>query len=453
MFDIDLILEAAKEDPQTYRDLSKFARENPAPKASAEEKRAAYEQARADATKGAARDARDTKRVSDYAKVGGATTMGDLAAKYEERRVSARELAMAAAKVERTLGYQNDKGDDINTRNARAHLDKALSELLSATQRASKAGILNGSQSGSLKEFIKDCRELDTDDEVEMNSKLRELISDTNRWKVPMLTKTGEKLVSIASLVPDSSRPQPLNTPMGPERAAWLANSHANNSEDKRSPTLQRLDNETEEKSYRKMKDISYASQELRDGIRSGKIPEGTTLKSYLERKAARAEQYAKDNDEPVNPKNTNALQALSTKERLASLHIPTMDDRPVEGCTNVKALVRKWASEHKQPAGQIEIVWGARHNNREDTKNVVVTKPVIWIAGNYYQVPKNDLFTTAKNGIAMDSDKDGNPNPYKGYVKGVKQIDKKKHGDIIAKLKAMANASVVTESTNYFEY
>lgn len=453
MFDIDLILEAAKEDPQTYRDLSKFARENPAPKASAEEKRAAYEQARADATKGAARDARDTKRVSDYAKVGGATTMGDLAAKYEERRVSARELAMAAAKVERTLGYQNDKGDDINTRNARAHLDKALSELLSATQRASRAGILNGSQSGSLKEFIKDCRELDTDDEVEMNSKLRELISDTNRWKIPMLTKTGEKMVSIASLVPDSSRPQPLNTPMNSERAAWLANSHANNGEDKRSPTLQRLDNETEEKSYKKMKDISYASQELRDGIRSGKIPEGTTLKSYLERKAARAEQYAKDNDEPVNPKNTNALQALSTKERLSELHIPTMEERPVEGCTNVKALVRKWATEHKQPAGQIEIVYGARKNNEADHKNVVITKPVIWIAGNYYQVPKNDLFTTAKNGIAMDLDKDGKPNPYKGYVKGVKQIDKKKHGDIIAKIKGIAKASVVTESTNYFEY
>lgn len=455
MFDIDLVLEAAKEDPQTYRDLSKFARENPAPARD----RNAEEQARRDANKGSAMDARDVKRVNDYAKVGGVTTMGDLAAKYEQRRTAARALAMATAKVERALGYQNEKGDDINVKNARATLDKSLAELLDATKKASSCGILNASQSGSMKEFIKDCRELDVDDDVEMNSKLRELISDTNRWKIPMLTKTGEKMVSIASLVPDSSRPQPLNTPFGSEKAAWLANQHASFGDDKRSETLKKIDQAAEEKSYKKMKDISYASQELRDGIRSGKIPEGTTLKSYLERKAAKAEQYAKDNDEPVNPKNTNALQALSTKERLSALHIPTMEERPVEGCTNVKALVRKWASEHKQPAGQIEIVYGARHNNEADHKNVVVTKPVIWISGNYYQVPKNDLFTTAKNGIAMDNDKDGKPNPYKGYVKGVKQIDKKKHGDIIAKLKGMTNASVdteedtVEEAVTYFEY
>lgn len=442
MFDIDMILEAAKEDPQTYRDLNNFVKTHGV---NIPRDRAAEDQARKDANRGSAMDARDVKRVNDYAKVGGVTTMGDLAAKYEERRVSARELAMAAAKVERTLGYQNDKGDDINVKNARTHLDKALAELLSATQRASRAGILNGSQSGSLKEFIKDCKELDTDDEVEMNSKLRELISDTNRWKVPMLTKTGEKMVSIASLVPNSSRPQPLNTPMGPERAAWLANSRANNGEDNRSPTLQRLDSETEEKSYRKMKDISYASQELRDGIRSGKIPEGTTLKSYLERKAERAQKNADANDEPVNPKHTNALQALSTKEKLAELHIPTMNDRPVEGCTNVKALVRKWESEHKQPAGQIEIVYRPAKRADGAGKNEVQTKPIIWIAGNYYQVPQNDLFTSAKGGIATKE------SPYRGYTKGVKDIDKKKHGDIISKLKI--HTSVVTESANYFEY
>ena len=71
---IDFLLEAVKEDPQTYRDLAKFARDNPRPKTNPVVARFAAEQARKDAHKGAAADSRDIKRVSDYDKVGGITT-------------------------------------------------------------------------------------------------------------------------------------------------------------------------------------------------------------------------------------------------------------------------------------------------------------------------------------------------------------------------------------------
>lgn len=374
MFDIDMILEATKEDPRTYRDLNN----------------------------------------------------------YEEKRVSARELAMAATKVERALGYQDDKGRDINVKNARTHLDKALAELLSATQRASRAGVINESQSGSLKEFIKDCKELDTDDAEEMLSKLREIISNTNRWKVPMLTKAGEKMVSIASLVPNSSRPQPFNTTTGPERAAWIANSRGRNNADKRTLSAKIIDSKTEEKSYEKIKKVSQASQELRDGIRSGKIPEGTTLKSYLEKKEANTE----------TPKNVNNLQALSTISKLEKLHIPTLREKPIEGCGSVKELVKKWSKDGVKPNGQIEIV----HTGSTGGSNtVVITKSVVWIAGNYYQVPKNDLVTKAKGGIAVKD------SPYKGYTKSVKEIDKKKHEDMIAKLQAGSRLTeeVIQESAS----
>ena len=100
---IDFLLEAVKEDPQTYRNLAKFARDNPSPKANPVVARFAAEQARKDAHKGAAADSRDVKRVSDYDKVGGITTIGDIAARYDKVKTLKRELALAVLKVERAL--------------------------------------------------------------------------------------------------------------------------------------------------------------------------------------------------------------------------------------------------------------------------------------------------------------------------------------------------------------
>ena len=139
----------------------------------------------------------------------------------------------------------------------------------------------------------------------------------------------------------------------------------------------------------------------------------------------------------------------MASKTKLDAVNIPTMTERPVEGCKNVKDLVKKWAAEKKPQAGQIEIVFrGSRGNSKGNgvgahNSNNAVTKPVVYIGGNYYQVPQNDLFTTAKGGIALPD------SPYAGYTK--KAYKDKKHADIVNKLKVQS--SVVTEEVNFFDY
>ena len=140
---IDFLLEAVKEDPQTYRDLAKFARDNPKPKANPVAAHFANEQARKDAHKGAAADSRNIRRVSDYDKVGGVTTIGDIAARYDLVKSSRREVALAVLNVERALSCQNEKGRDISEANVPAAVNKAVQELSTVLASAQKNKVLN----------------------------------------------------------------------------------------------------------------------------------------------------------------------------------------------------------------------------------------------------------------------------------------------------------------------
>lgn len=430
---IDLIFEAVKEDPQTYRDLARFAKDNPRPKANPVAARFAAEQARKDAHKGAAADSRDIKRVSDYDKVGGVTTIGDIAARYDKVKTLRRELALAVLKVERALACQTEDGHDMNEKNVPAAVNKAAGELLNKIKEVAAAKAVNSGALNYYRELVKDCKQnIDLEDEVERNSTVRDVVLNTKRF-------------GLDKYIKDSDSPVPLNTPHGTDKAAWLANVHGENGEDKRDPKLKKADKEVEDASYAKMKEIASASERLRDKIRKGEEPEGTSIKQLIDKE--NAERKAKG--ETVSSRYTNTFQDMASKAKLEAVNIPTMTERPVEGCKNVKELVKKWTTEKKPQAGQIEIVFrGSRGNSQGNgvgahNSNNAATKPVVYIGGNYYQVPQNDLFTTAKGGIALPN------SPYVGYTK--KAYKDKKHADIVNKLKV--HASVVTEETNFFDY
>ncbi len=430
---IDFLLEAVKEDPQTYRDLAKFARDNPRPKTNPVVARFAAEQARKDAHKGAAADSRDIKRVSDYDKVGGITTIGDIAARYDKVKKLKRELALAVLKVERALACQTADGHDMNEKNVPTAVNKAAEELSNKIKEVAAAKAVNSGALNYYRELVKDCKQnIDLEDEVERNSVVRDVVLNTKRFGLDKFIKS-------------SDGPVPLNTPHGTDKAAWLANVHGENGEDNRDPKLQRSDYETEKNSYAKMKEIASASERLRDKIRKGEEPEGTSIKQLIDKE--NAERRAKG--ETVSSRYTNTFQDMASKTKLDAVNIPTMKERPVEGCTNIKDLVKKWSAEKKPQAGQIEIVFrGSRGNSKGNgvgahNSNNAVTKPVVYISGNYYQVPQNDLFTTAKGGIALPD------SPYAGYTK--KAYKDKKHADIVNKLKVQS--SVVTEEVNFFDY
>lgn len=431
---IDLIFEAAKEDPQTYRDLAKFARENPKAKVNPLAARMAAEQARKDAHKGAATDSRNIKRVSDYDKVGGVTTIGDIAKRYDQVKTLRREAALAVLKLERALSCQNEKGQDISESNVPATVKAAADNLAKKLQEASVAKALNSGAINYYKEIAKDCKtgNIDLEDEVERNSAVRDIVLNTKRFGLDKYIKASDS-------------PVPLNTPHGTDKASWLANVHGENGEDNRDEKLKKIDKEVENNSYAKMKEIASASEKLREKIRKGEVPEGTSLKAFIDKE----NKERHDNGQPVSSRYTNIFQDMASKAKLEKLNIPTMKDRPVEGCASVKDLVKKWAAEKKSQSGQIEIVFrGSRGNSQGNgqgahNSNNAVTKPIVWINGSYYQVPQNDLFTTAKGGIAVPS------SPYVGYTK--KAYKDKKHFDLINKLKV--NSSVVTEEASYFEY
>lgn len=434
---IDLFFEAVKEDPQTYRDLAKFARDNPRPKTNPVVARFAAEQARKDAHKGAAADSRDIKRVSDYDKVGGITTIGDIAARYDKVKKLKRELALAVLKVERALACQTADGHDMNEKNVPTAVNKAADELSNKIKEVAEAKAVNSGALNYYRELVKDCKQnIDLEDEVERNSVVRDVVLNTKRFEL-------DKFIN------SSDGPVPLNTPHGTDKAAWLANVHGENGEDKRDPKLQRSDYETEKNSYAKMKEIASASERLRDKIRKGEEPEGTSIRQLIDKE--NAERRAKG--ETVSSRYTNTFQDMASKAKLEKLSIPTMKERPVEGCTNVKDLVKKWAAEKKPQAGQIDIIFrGARGNNQDNNhayhSNNTITKPIVVIDGNYYQVPQNDLFTKAQGGIALDD------SPYLGYTKrsykNKKGLDPK-HKELLDKIKI--HTSVVTEEINFFDY
>ena len=267
---------------------------------------------------------------------------------------------------------------------------------------------------------------------VENIDKVRDVVLNTKRF-------------GLDKYIKDSDSPVPLNTPHGTDKAAWLANVHGENGEDKRDPKLKKADKEVEDASYAKMKEIASASERLRNKIRKGEEPEGTSIKQLIDKENAER----KANGEAVSSRYTNTFQDMASKAKLEAVNIPTMTERPVEGCKNVKELVKKWTTEKKPQAGQIEIVFrGSRGNSQGNgvgahNSNNVATKPVVYIGGNYYQIPQNDLFTTAKGGIALPN------SPYVGYTK--KAYKDKKHADIVNKLKV--HTSVVTEETNFFDY
>lgn len=430
---IDFLLEAVKEDPQTYRDLAKFARDNPKPKANPVAAHFANEQARKDAHKGAAADSRNIRRVSDYDKVGGVTTIGDIAARYDLVKTSRREVALAVLNVERALSCQNEKGRDISEANVPAAVNKAVQELSTVLASAQKNKVLNSGAINYYKELIKDCKQnIDLEDEVERNSAVRDIVLNTKRF-------------GLDKYIKDSDSPVPLNTPHGTDKAAWLDNIHGENGKDDRDPKLKKAQKDAEDNSYAKMKEIASASERLRDKIRKGEVPEGTTIQDLV--KKENEEKKAKG--QAVSSRYTNTFQNMASRAKLEELNIPTMRERPVEGCGSVKELVKKWAGEKKQPAGQIEIVFrGSRGNSKGNeagahNSNNAVTKPVVYINGNYYQVPQNDLYTAAKGGIALPN------SPYVGYTK--KAYKDSKHADIVNKLKV--HTSVVTEEVNFFNY
>lgn len=434
---IDFLLEAVREDPQTYRDLAKFAKDNPRPKVNPAAARFAAEQARKDAHKGAAADSRDVKRISDYDKVGKLTTIGEIAARYDKVKALKRELALAVLKVERALSCQNERGYDINEKNVPAAVNKAADELSSKIKEVAAAKAVNSGALNYYRELVKDCKQnIDLEDEVERNSIVRDVVLNTKRFGLDKFIKSSDS-------------PVPLNTPHGTDKAAWLANVHGENGEDKRDSKLRRSDYETERNSYAKMKKIASASERLRNKIRKGEEPEGTSIRQMIDKENAER----KANGEAVSSRYTNTFQDMASKAKLEELNIPTMKERPVEGCTNVKDLVKKWATEKKPQAGQIDIIFrGARGNNQDNNhayySNNTITKPIVVINGDYYQVPQNDLFTKARDGIALDD------SPYLGYVKrsykNKKGLDSK-HKELLDKIKI--HTSVVTEEVNFFDY
>jgi len=431
---IDLIFEVAKEDPQTYRDLAKFAKDNPKPKTNPLAARMAAEQARKDAHRGAAADSRDIKRVSDYDKVGGVTTIGDVAKRYDQVKTLRREVALAVLKLERALSCQNERGHDISESNVPAAVKTAADNLAKKLQEVSAAKALNSGAINYYREAVKDCNNgnIDLEDDVERNSAVRDIVLNTKRF-------------GLDKYIKDSDSPVPLNTPHGADKAAWLANIHGENGKDNRDEKLKKLDKDVENNSYAKMKEIASASERLREKIRKGEVPEGTSLRAFIDME----NKERRDKGQAVSSRYTNTFQNMASKAKLEELNIPTMKDRPVEGCTNVKDLVKKWAAEKKPQSGQIELVFrGSRGNSQGNgvgahNSSNAATKPVICINGNYYQVPQNDLYTTAKGGIAVPT------SPYAGYTK--KAYKDKKHFDIVSKLKV--HTSVVTEDVNFFDY
>lgn len=435
---IDLIFEVAKEDPQTYRDLAKFARDNPKPKTNPLVARMAAEQARKDAHRGAAADSRDVKRVSDYDKVGGTTTIGDIAKRYDQVKTLRREVALEVLKLERALSCQNEKGRDISESNVSATVKTAADDLAKKLQEVSVAKALNSGAINYYKETVKDCKNgnIDLEDDVERNSAVRDIVLNTKRF-------------GLDKYIKDSDSPVPLNTPHGADKAAWLDNIHSENGKDDRDEKTKKLHKDVENNSYAKMKEIASASERLREKIRKGEIPEGTSLRAFIDME----NKERRDKGQAVSTRYTNTFQNMASKAKLEELNIPTMRDRPVEGCTNVKDLVKKWAAEKKPQSGQIDIIFrGARGNNQDNNhayhNNNTVTKPIVVINGNYYQVPQNDLFTASKGGIALDG------SPYIGYTKRSYK-DKKgldpRHKELLAKIKV--HTSVVTEDVNFFDY
>jgi hypothetical protein len=436
--DIDFLLEAVKEDPQTYRDLAKFARDNPRPKTNPLAARMAAEQARKDAHRGAAADSRDIKRVSDYDKVGAITTIGDIAARYDKVKTLRRELALAVLKLERALSCQTERGHDMNEKNVPTAVKAAADDLSKKLTEVQTAKVVSSGAINYYKEIVKDCRtgNIDLEDEVERNSAVRDIILNTKRFGLDKFIKS-------------SDNPVPLNTPHGADKAAWLENIHAENGKDDRDENTKKLHKDTENNSYAKMKEIASASERLREKIRKGEVPEGTSIKQLIDKE--NAERKAKG--ETVSSRYTNTFQNMASKAKLEELNIPTLDERPVEGCKSVKELVKKWAAEKKPQAGQIDIIFrGARGNNQDNNhayhNNNTVTKPIVVINGNYYQVPQNDLFTTKQGGIALDD------SPYVGYTKrsykNKKELDPK-HKELLNKIKI--HTSVVTEEINFFDY
>lgn len=212
--------------------------------------------------------------------------------------------------------------------------------------------------------------------------------------------------------------PPAANDVKGPARRAWIAN-HTDDIRAREKITRdQRIANQTtEKKSYLEMKAKADEVDKARKAKIEGKEAEKTS--------AAGTGKY------------TSGIDAAS-QQHLKDLNIPTLTDSPVEGCKNVKLLAKKWKSEGKKPNGQIVLVYRA-----SDHANTAINKPIVFIAGKYYQVPKNDLFTAAKGGIAVDPE-------FSGYVDrtGVKNP---KFDDF---RRSLASRSVVTEGVkNWFNY
>ena len=167
-------------------------------------------------------------------------------------------------------------------------------------------------------------------------------------------------------------------------------------------------------------------SEKRRQEILSGKDVEKVKLNQMLSK-----EERVKKYNDGVGDLGRSKLTNMASNNN----KIPTMSEEPVEGCKNVKELVKLWASNKVPMEGQIEIV------SREGNGLGVIGKPIVYIKGKYYQVPRNDLFTNAKGGIATAASE------YKGYTK-VATSDPR-HDKI---REALKNASVVTEGVEEFK-
>ena len=293
---------------------------------------------------------------------------------------------------------------------------------LESNKRASPVHVLSQEGFNALRDFIDDGEFLITNDfgrdanrdGDEENHDSREVQNYIMDLIVQMRRSgLGAEVEWVSKKLPPVA-----NDVRGPARKAWIANHTDDIRAREKITKEQRIANQTTEKnSY---KEIKAKADEI-DKARKAKI-EG---KEVEKTSAAGTGKY------------TSGIDAAS-QQHLKDLNIPTLSDSPVEGCKNVKLLAKKWKSEGKQPNGQIVLVYRA-----SDHANTSINKPIVFIAGKYYQVPKNDLFTAAKGGIAVDPE-------YSGYVDRT-GIKNPKFDDF---RRSLASRSVVTEDVkNWFNY
>ena len=333
-----------------------------------------------------------------------------------------RKIMLAAINVERALRYYDSEGKTISSAQRPEALKKAMKEFESVAHKAKSTGkhVLNPTQFNIIDSYIEDYNTiLELDDKEEVSKFVQDMIITMRRF-------------GLGKYISDKDFPEPKNTPKGPAAQAWKANSKVaiekyglDNSGVVKDYTPEQIkaNKETENESYGKMKKEARQSEIDREKTIAGQTVEKTGRKDLS---AEERKQLVKGD--------------AASQQKLTDLKIPTLKESPVDGCSNVKQLVAQWQSNGVKPEGQIELVI----RGVSSKASAIISKPVVYINGKYYQVPHNDLYTSARNGIAVMPET-------KGYTKVA--YNDPKH----ARLREKLQASVVTEMAenvkNNFNY